>query len=84
MLLHEGLGSIAMWRDFPSRLAHATGCNILVYSRFGYGNSDPLTRDADVRYLHDEALIALAPAARHSSVSSGPFWSGTAMAGRLH
>jgi pimeloyl-ACP methyl ester carboxylesterase len=48
-----------MWRDFPSRLAHATGRNILVYSRFGYGNSDPHHARRDVRYLHDEALVAL-------------------------
>jgi pimeloyl-ACP methyl ester carboxylesterase len=59
VLLHEGLGSIAMWRDFPSRLAHAAGRNILVYSRFGYGNSDPHHARRDVRYLHDEALVAL-------------------------
>ena len=59
VLLHEGLGSIATWRDFPGRLAHATGCSALVYSRFGYGNSDPLTAPREVRYMHDEALIAL-------------------------
>ena len=59
VLLHEGLGSIAMWRDFPGRLAHATGCNAIVYSRYGYGNSDPLARSRDVRYMHDEALVAL-------------------------
>jgi pimeloyl-ACP methyl ester carboxylesterase len=59
VLLHEGLGSLAMWRDFPGRLAHATGCDVLVYSRQGYGNSDPLTAPRGVRYLHDEALHAL-------------------------
>ena len=59
VLLHEGLGSIAMWRDFPNRLAHATGCNALVYSRYGYGNSAPLQRPREVRYMHDEALLAL-------------------------
>jgi pimeloyl-ACP methyl ester carboxylesterase len=59
VLLHEGLGSIAMWRDFPERLAHATGRNALVYSRYGYGNSEPLTSARDVRYMHDEALVAL-------------------------
>ncbi len=59
VLLHEGLGSVAMWRDFPGRLAHATGCNALVYSRYGYGNSDPLREDRPVRYMHDEALIVL-------------------------
>ncbi len=59
VLLHEGLGSVAMWRDFPGRLAHATGCNAVVFSRYGYGRSDPLAGPRDVRYMHDEALSAL-------------------------
>ncbi len=59
ILLHEGLGSVAMWRDFPGRLAHAAGCNALVYSRYGYGKSDPLAEPRAVRYMHDEALVAL-------------------------
>lgn len=59
VFLHEGLGSIAMWRDFPERVAQATCCNALVYSRYGYGNSDPLGEPRGVRYMHDEALIAL-------------------------
>jgi pimeloyl-ACP methyl ester carboxylesterase len=59
VLLHEGLGSVAMWHDFPGRLAHAIGCNALVYSRWGYGESDPLTAPREVRYMHDEALVAL-------------------------
>ena len=59
VFLHEGLGSIAMWRDFPARVAQATRCNALVYSRYGYGNSDPLGEPRGVRYMHDEALIAL-------------------------
>ncbi len=59
VLLHEGLGSLSMWRDFPSRLAHATGCDALVYSRHGYGKSDPLTAPRRVDYMHNEALHAL-------------------------
>jgi len=59
VLLHEGLGSIAMWRDFPGRLAHATGCSAVVYSRYGYGRSDPITQPRSVRYMHDEALVVL-------------------------
>lgn len=59
VFLHEGLGSIAMWRDFPSRVAHATGCNALVYSRYGYGQSDPLTAPHTTHFMHDEALKAL-------------------------
>jgi pimeloyl-ACP methyl ester carboxylesterase len=59
VLLHEGLGSVAMWRDFPGRLAHATNCNAIVYSRYGYGKSDPVTAPHAVTYMHDEALITL-------------------------
>jgi len=59
VMLHEGLGSIAMWRDFPQRLAHATVSRVVVYSRYGYGNSAPLQEPRNVRYMHDEALVAL-------------------------
>ena len=59
VFLHEGLGSLAMWRDFPGHVAHATGCNAIVYSRYGYGNSESLHEARTVRYMHDEALIAL-------------------------
>jgi len=59
VFLHEGLGSIARWRDFPDRVAQATNCDAVVYSRYGYGNSDPLAEPRTVRYMHDEALIAL-------------------------
>lgn len=59
VFLHEGLGSVAMWSDFPSRVAHATNCNALVYSRYGYGNSEPLREPRTVSYMHDEALATL-------------------------
>lgn len=59
VLLHEGLGSVAMWRDFPGRLAHATNCNVLVYSRYGYGESDALEGPRPVQYMHHEALVVL-------------------------
>ena len=62
VMLHEGLGSVAMWRDFPAQVARATGLRVLVYSRRGYGRSDALTR-ADlplpVDYMHREAQDAL-------------------------
>jgi pimeloyl-ACP methyl ester carboxylesterase len=54
VLLHEGLGSVAMWRDFPARLAAATGCRTLVYSRYGYGQSDPLETPFGTDYMHRE------------------------------
>ena len=57
--LHEGLGCVAMWRDFPTRLAAATGFGALVYSRAGYGNSDPVEPPRSVRFMHDEALVTL-------------------------
>jgi pimeloyl-ACP methyl ester carboxylesterase len=59
VLLHEGLGCLGMWRDFPDRLASATGCGALVYSRMGYGASDPVRGMRPVRFMHDEALDVL-------------------------
>lgn len=54
VLLHEGLGSVAMWRDFPQRVADATGSEVVVYSRAGYGRSDPARLPRAVRYMHEE------------------------------
>jgi len=59
VFLHEGLGSIALWKDFPARVAAATGCPATVYSRYGHGASDLLTEPRSVRFMHDEALRSL-------------------------
>ncbi len=59
VFLHEGLGCVAMWRDFAARLAEQTGCGALVYSRAGYGKSDPIELPRPVRFMHDEALTTL-------------------------
>ena len=59
VMLHEGLGSVSMWRDFPEQLARATGCRTLVYSRHGYGRSAPLAAPRGVDYMHEEARIWL-------------------------
>ena len=59
VFLHEGLGSVSHWKDFPERVAAATGCAVTVYSRYGNGNSDPLTEPRAVAYMHDEALRTL-------------------------
>ena len=64
VFLHEGLGSVAMWRDWPQQVCAATGRAGVVYSRRGYGNSDPVP---DVRgagrlqpdYMHSEAWEVL-------------------------
>ena len=55
VLLHEGLGSVGTWKDFPRRLAERTGCGVLTYSRPGYGNSDPVPLPRPIAYMHDEA-----------------------------
>ena len=59
VFLHEGLGSVSHWKDFPARVAEATGCPITVYSRYGAGNSDVLAEARGVRYMHNEGLAAL-------------------------
>jgi pimeloyl-ACP methyl ester carboxylesterase len=56
VLLHEGLGCVALWRDFPEALAAATGCGVFAWSRFGYGASDPVPLPRPMTYMHDEAL----------------------------
>lgn len=59
VFLHEGLGCVALWRDFPEKVAHALSTPALVYSRFGYGHSDGLAEPRTARYLHEEALVVL-------------------------
>jgi pimeloyl-ACP methyl ester carboxylesterase len=58
VFLHEGLGSIGQWRDFPRRLAGATGLGAIIYDRQGFGGSDPLDR-GDEQYLQREDLTSL-------------------------
>ena len=58
VFLHEGLGCVAMWRDFPEKLARACGLPAFVYSRANYGRSSPSAPPPrPVRYMHDEALL---------------------------
>lgn len=59
VMLHEGLGCVAMWRDFPDKLAAATGCRVVVYSRPGYGSSDPHPQPRQPDYMHREARKVL-------------------------
>jgi pimeloyl-ACP methyl ester carboxylesterase len=59
VLLHEGLGSIAMWKDFPEVVAARTGHPVLVYSRHGYGRSAQLAQPRRVDYMHHEATTVL-------------------------
>jgi pimeloyl-ACP methyl ester carboxylesterase len=59
VLLHEGLGCVGLWGDFPDRLQQATGCGVFVYSRAGYGQSSPVTLPRPLSYMHDEARQTL-------------------------
>jgi pimeloyl-ACP methyl ester carboxylesterase len=59
VMLHEGLGSLSMWRDFPRKLADDLECRVLVYSRHGYGQSAPRSAHRAVSYMHDEAWLVL-------------------------
>jgi pimeloyl-ACP methyl ester carboxylesterase len=57
LLLHEGLGSVAMWHDFPQRLAAASGRTVIAWSRQGYGQSDPRCAPNEPGYMHREASL---------------------------
>jgi pimeloyl-ACP methyl ester carboxylesterase/GNAT superfamily N-acetyltransferase len=59
LLLHEGLGSVGLWRGFPERLAAATGRRTVAFSRFGHGQSDPPARPRTPSFMHEEALEVL-------------------------
>ena len=59
VMLHEGLGSAALWGDFPDRLQAATGMGVFIYSRAGYGASSPVTLPRPLDYMHREALDVL-------------------------
>jgi pimeloyl-ACP methyl ester carboxylesterase len=59
VLLHEGLGCVGLWGDFPGQLAAATGFGVFVYSRVGYGKSSPVRLPRPTSYMHDEARETL-------------------------
>ena len=59
VMLHEGLGSVTTWRDFPAVLAERTGAEVVVYSRYGYGNSTRRREPFGVDYMHKAALEEL-------------------------
>jgi pimeloyl-ACP methyl ester carboxylesterase len=59
VLLHEGLGCVGLWGDFPQQLQTATGCGVFVYSRAGYGKSSAVKLPRPLSYMHDEARDTL-------------------------
>lgn len=75
VFLHEGLGSLAMWRDFPARLCAAVGARGLVYSRPGYGRSTPRAPEEfwDLDFMHRQAHEVL-PALLAALRVEAPLW----------
>ncbi len=78
VFLHEGLGSVSMWRDFPARLCDALGCRGLVYSRPGYGRSTPRAADEawGQGFMHRQAheVLPALLAALHIDCVRRPPW----------
>jgi pimeloyl-ACP methyl ester carboxylesterase len=68
VFLHEGLGSVAQWRDTPAAIARATGLPAFVYSRRGYGRSAPVAVPRPLTYMHEEAA-ALPAILRDAAIS---------------
>jgi pimeloyl-ACP methyl ester carboxylesterase len=58
-MLHEGLGSVSHWKNFPQLLAQATGAGVFLYSRYGHGSSDRLQEPRVPSYMHHEAQVVL-------------------------
>ncbi len=68
VMLHEGVGSVAHWKDFPSELAEATGAGVFVYSRYGHGASEALKEPRPVSYMHHEAQVVLPDILRQAGI----------------
>jgi len=68
VFLHDALGSVSLWRDFPDRLCSALGCEGLVFDRLGFGKSDPWPRTPDHRFLEVEARERLPEVLRQAGV----------------
>src|SRR5882762_2565525 len=59
VMLHDGLGCVGLWGDFPDRLSAATGAGVFVYSRAGYGRSSPVMLPRPLTFMHAEACAVL-------------------------
>jgi pimeloyl-ACP methyl ester carboxylesterase len=85
VFLHEGLGSVSMWRDFPDRLCAAVGARGLVYSRPGYGRSTPRAADEHwgVDFMHRQAHEVLPALLRALHVDDKPWLFGHSDGGSI-
>ena len=81
VMLHEGLGCVGLWGDFPEKLQAATSAGVLVYSRAGYGASTPSALPRPLDYMHIEAREVL-PKLLDATAFAGGFWSAIPMAPR--
>lgn len=70
VLLHEGLGCIAMWKTFPAMLAEATGCGVFAWSRAGYGASDPAPPPRPLTYMQQEAAERVRPVLDQAGITA--------------
>lgn len=68
VLLHEGLGSVRLWRGLPETLNSLTGARVLAFSRYGHGESDPPARPRTPRFMHEEALEVLPEVLRAAGI----------------
>jgi pimeloyl-ACP methyl ester carboxylesterase len=68
VLLHEGLGSVSAWRDFPDALQRATSRRVVAFSRLGHGRSDPPPAPRTPTFFHEEALVVLPEVLRRLDV----------------
>lgn len=69
VLLHDSLGSVELWRDFPQRLSLATGREVIAYDRLGFGQSDPYPGALDVNFIRDEAHGSFAALCDHLALN---------------
>ena len=70
VMLHEGLGAVGLWKDWPEALAEATGMGVLAYSRAGYGRSSPVPLPRPLEYMTSEAEDVLGPVLDAAGVRS--------------
>lgn len=61
ILLHDSLGAVSLWRDFPVKLAEATGRTVVAYDRLGFGRSDPYPGAIPMDFIRREAVEGLGP-----------------------
>jgi len=83
VFLHEGLGSIGQWKDFPTRLCQACTLPGLVYERWGFGRSEPLTEPRRNDYLHHEALDSLPAVLERCDITEPPILIGHSDGGTI-